>query len=422
MKYLINNVTLIQPGNEFQDKKISILIENGKIIKIASDIEDADTTVYDFNGCHIMPAFCDMCVSICDPGFEYRDDISTISKSALAGGYTAICATADNSPITQTKTQVDYIINKSKNTGVTIYPIGAITENFDGKSPSEMLDMHHAGAIAFSDMPHGINNSGVMLRALQYVQPFNGLIISMPFDKTLVGDGQVNEGEISVRMGMYGIPNVAEYSALQRDIELLKYTGGRLHIMGISTTESVELIRKAKADKLDVTCTVFVHHLLLTETAVEGYDSNYKVFPPLRSDGDKEALIEGLKDGTIDCISTQHTPLDTDAKNLEFEYAHFGMIGLESALGLLGEHLGNHFSKEKLIAFLSINPRKILGLQVNFSKGEPAEFTVVDFKEEWSFKEEDINSKSKNTPFIGAKLKGKVKAVFSNNKLYPDGK
>ncbi len=422
MKHILKNAILLQPGHDFHDKQSDLLIEDGILKEIASSISDSEAQVYDFKGCHIAPAFCDLYVSICDPGFEYRDDINTITQSALAGGYTAICATADNSPITQTKAQVEYIINKAKNSGVAILPVGAVTENFDGKSPTDMLDMHHAGAVAFSDMPHSINNSGVMLRALQYVQPFDGLIITMPFDATLVGDGQVNEGEISVRMGMYGISNVSEYSALQRDIEILKYTGGKLHIAGISTKESLDLIRNAKAEKLNITCSVFVHHLLLTEEEVSGYDSHYKVFPPLRTEEDRNALISGLTDGTIDCISTQHIPLDIDSKNLEFEYALNGIIGLESALGLLHKQLGKHLSKEKLIELLAVNPRKILGLDYQIKTGKQADFILIDFDKDWTFADTDIRSKSKNTPFTGSELKGIVKAVFSKDKVFLNGK
>jgi dihydroorotase len=275
-----------------------------------------------------------------------------------------------------------------------------------------MLDMHYAGAIAFSDMPHSVKDSGVLLRALQYVQPFNGLIITLPYDKTLVADGQVNESEVSVKMGMKGITNLSEFATVQRDIELLKYAGGKLHFVGISTKESVDLIRKAKQDKLNITCSVFVHHIISDENDVKNFDSNYKVFPPLRTIEDQQALIDGLKDGTIDCISTQHTPLNIDEKNLEFELADFGIIGLETAFGLLNKKLENDISKEKLIALLSTNPKNILN-----TKDNNADFVILDFNKEYSFTEKDIQSKSKNTPYINHTLKGKVHAVFSKGKL-----
>jgi dihydroorotase len=409
--YLLKNITVLDKTSEHNGKKVNVLIENGKIAKIGAAVEDAALEIIDFSGSYLAPGFCDLYVNINDPGFEYREDISSVANAAIAGGFTTICATANNHPFTQTKAQVEYILNNAKNTPITILPIGAVTENFDGKTPTEMLDMHYAGAIAFSDVPHGIKDSGVLLRALQYVQPFNGLIITMPFDKTLVGDGQVNESEISVRMGMKGITNLSEYSVVQRDIELLKYTGGKLHFVGISTKESIELIRKAKAENLNITCSVFVHHLISDESDVKNFDSNYKVFPPLRTQDDQQALIEGLKDGTIDCTSTQHTPLNIDEKNVEFEVADFGIIGLETAFGLLNKKLENVISKERLIELLSTNPRKIINQKTN------SDFIILNFEEEYTFSEKNIKSKSKNTPYIGKPLKGKVKAVFSKGKL-----
>jgi dihydroorotase len=409
--YLLKNITVLDNTSEHNGKKVNVLIENGKIAKIGAAVEDAALEIIDFSGSYLAPGFCDLYVNINDPGFEYREDIASVANAAIAGGFTTICATANNHPITQTKAQVEYILNNAKNTPITILPIGAVTENFDGKTPTEMLDMHYAGAIAFSDVPHGIKDSGVLLRALQYVQPFNGLIITMPFDKTLVGDGQVNESEISVRMGMKGITNLSEYSVVQRDIELLKYTGGKLHFVGISTKESIELIRKAKAENLNITCSVFVHHLISDESDVKNFDSNYKVFPPLRTQDDQQALIEGLKDGTIDCTSTQHTPLNIDEKNVEFEVADFGIIGLETAFGLLNKKLENIISKERLIELLSTNPRKIINQKTN------SDFIILNFEEEYTITEKNIKSKSKNTPYIGKPLKGKVKAVFSKGKL-----
>ncbi|MBK9330306.1 MAG: dihydroorotase [Sphingobacteriales bacterium] len=408
-RYLLKNITILDPSSEYNGKTTDVLIEHGKI-KITADSKDAEAI--DFSGCHLAPGFCDLYVHIGDPGFEYREDIGSVAEAALSGGFTTICAMADNHPITQTKAQVEYILNKAKHTAITILPVGAVTENFDGKTPTEMLDMHHAGAVAFSDIPHSIKDSGVMLRALQYVQPFGGLVMTLPFDQTLVGDGQVNESEISVRMGMKGITNLSEYAAVQRDIELLKYTGGKLHFAGISTRESVDSIRQAKKDGLKVTCSVFVHHLVSDENAVKGFDSGYKVFPPLRTAHDQAALVEGLKDGTIDCISTQHTPLNIDGKNEEFEVASFGMIGLETAFGLLNKKLEGVITKERLVDVLSVHPAEIIRPD---KKNE--DFAILDFNTEWTFTEKDIHSKSKNTPYINQPLKGKVKAVYAKGKF-----
>lgn len=408
-RHLLKNITILDPSSPQNGKKTDVLIEQGKI-NFSSDATDAEAI--DFSGCYLAPGFCDLYVHIGDPGFEYREDIESVANAALSGGFTTLCATSDNHPITQTKAQVEYILNKAKNTPVRILPVGAVTENFDGKTPTEMLDMHHAGSVAFSDIPHSIKDSGVMLRALQYVQPFDGLVMTLPFDKTLVGDGQVNESEISVRMGMKGITNLSEYAAVQRDVELLKYTGGKLHFTGISAKESVDIIRRAKKEGLKVTCSVFVHHLISDESAVKNFDSNYKVFPPLRTQDDQAALIEGLKDGTIDCISSQHTPLNIDEKNVEFEVAGFGMTGLETAFGLLNKKLEGIISKERLIDLLAIQPKKII--QPDYKNED---FVVLDFNAEWTFTEKDIHSKSKNTPYINQSLKGKVKAVYARGKF-----
>lgn len=418
MKYLIKNTTILDTASVHNGKTVDVLIENGIVKEINLTISANDAEIFDATNCFLTASFCDLYVSIGDPGNEYREDIESVAKAAIAGGFTTICAIADNHPITQTKSQVEYIINKSKNTAINILPIGAVTENFDGKTPTEMYDMHHAGAIAFSDAPNSIKDSGVLLRALQYVQPFDGLIITLPFDKTLVGDGQVNESEISVRMGLKGITNLSEFSIVQRDIELLKYAGGKLHFVGISTKESVDLIRKAKQEKLNVTCAVFVHHLMSDENDVKNFDANYKVFPPLRNNEDQRALIDGLKDGTIDCISTQHTPLNIDEKNVEFEYANFGIIGLQSAFGLLNKKLGNEISKEKLMELLSTNPKKIINPknQTNFLNANQ-DFILINFDEEWIYSEKNNSSKSKNSPYFGETLKGKVKAVYSKGKL-----
>ncbi|MCC6516248.1 MAG: dihydroorotase [Chitinophagales bacterium] len=410
-QYLLKNISVLDTTSEFHGNKINVLIENNKAHFNVDASTATNATVVEFDNCFLSAGFCDIYTTTNDPGFESREDISSIANAAIAGGFTTICATANNHPITQTKAQVEYIINQSKQTPISILPIGAVTENFDGKTPTEMLDMHHAGAIAFADVPHSIKDSGVLLRALQYAQAFDGLIIEMPFDKTLVGEGQVNESEISVRMGMKGITNLSEYAIVQRDIELLKYANAKIHFTGISTKESVDLIRKAKAENLKVTCSVFVHHLLADESAVKNFDANYKVFPPLRSTTDQQALIDGIKDGTIDCISTQHTPLTVDEKNVEFEIADFGIIGLESAFGLLNKRLENEIAKDKLVTLLSTNPRNII------QQNATSDFVILNFEKEYTFTTKHIKSKSNNTPFVGQTLKGKVEAVFSKGKF-----
>ena len=318
MKYRLLQAQVIDPASPWNGKTLDLDIENGKW-SIAKDSISPDTQVFDLKGKVIMPGFCELYAYTGDPGHEYREDIISVTKAAAAGGFTAICAIPDAEPVTQHKTQVEYVLRKGSKTPAQVWPLGAITEGLQGKNPTEMYDMHYAGAVAFTDAPYPVSDAGVMLRALQYVQPFNGVIIQIPYNKSLVAEGQVNEGEISVSMGMKGISNLSESLQVHRDLELLEYGGGRLHFSGISTTEAVSQIRIAKAKGLQVTASVYLHHLLLDEQLLTGFDSIYKVMPPLRTQEDIDALWEGLVDGTLDAISTQHTPLDTESKRLEFE-------------------------------------------------------------------------------------------------------
>lgn len=416
MKIVLQHVTILDPASPFNGKQKDILIDGGHIRKIGDKVIARDAEKFSGKGLTVSPGFCDLYVQAGDPGYEHREDIRSVSAAAAKGGFTTICTLADNLPVTQNKSQVEYILQQARKTPVNLLPIGAVTENFDGKTPTEMYDMHHAGAIAFSDMPHAIRDAGVLSRALQYAQPFGGLILTMPYEASLAKEGQVNESAVSVRMGMKGIPNVSEYVALHRDIEVLKYSGGKLHVMGLSCKESVDLLRKAKRAKLPVTASVFVHHLIATENAVLGYDSNYKVFPPLRTDKDRQALLDGVVDGTIDCISTQHTPLDPESKNLEFEYASFGMIGLETAFALLASRTG--IDRKRLVQCLSTNPNTILGRKLTIETGEPAELTLIDWNEKWTITEKELRSRSRNTPFLGETVKGRVKGIFNKGKLY----
>jgi dihydroorotase len=284
-----------------------------------------------------------------------------------------------------------------------------------GKNPTEMFDMHQAGAVAFSDAPHSVYNSGVMMRALQYVSPFNGVIYSVPFDEDLVGEGQINEGTISVKMGMKGISNLSESLQIYRDLSLLEYSEGNLHFTGVSTSEGVELIREAKKKKLNVTASVYLHHLLLDDIEVEEFDTNYKVIPPLRTNKDVKALYKGLKDGTIDIISTQHVPLDVESKRLEFEYATPGMANIEFAFPLALKAIGD---VEKVVQLMSIAPRKLFQKEtISIEEGSKANFILVDPKEKLTVKVAHRKSKSANSPYFGVELTGSVKAVFNNGQI-----
>ncbi|MCB9032624.1 MAG: dihydroorotase [Chitinophagales bacterium] len=416
MKYCLQQVQIIDAQSKHHLKKRDILIDNGIITDIAPTIQsDKKTKTINFNHSYASVGFCDLYTQLGDPGNEHREDTESISKAASFGGFTTLCAIANNVPITQNKSQIEYIINQSKNTATTILPIGAITQNFDGKTPTEMIDMHKAGAIAFADIPNSINDEGVFLRALQYVKSFNGLIIDLPYIHNLTNDACINESALAVKMGLKGIPNIAEYMAVEKAIALLKYTDSKLHLTGISCKESVDLIAKAKKDGLNISCSVFVHHLIDNENAVANYQANYKVFPPLRSEKDQKALLKAVKDGTIDAIATQHTPLDTEAKATEFEYAQYGMIALETCFSLLNTY--TDIPLERIIDALSYQPYKIINKEFSINNNSISNLSIFSIDEEWTVPT-IFKSKSNNSPYIGKKLKGKVKAVFNKNQIF----
>ena len=413
MIYRLNNVEIIDPTSPWNRKTKDIFIKNGKIYEATS--EDSSAKTIEAKGWIIMPGLSETYASIGDPGFEFREDIQSLTEAAIKGGVTSVCAIADTEPVTQHKTQIEYLIKNSRDNLVEIWPIGAITEGLKGKNPTEMFDMHQAGAVAFSDAPHSVHNSGVMMRALQYVSPFNGVIYSVPFDEDLVGEGQINEGLTSVKMGMKGISNLSESLQIYRDLSLLEYTEGQLHFTGVSTEEGIELIREAKKKGLKVSASVYMHHLLFDENELNDFDTNFKVIPPLRTNKDVKALLKGLKDGTIDMISTQHVPLDVESKRLEFEYATPGMANIEFAFPLALKAIGD---VEKIVQLMSIAPRKLFRKDIiSINEGSKANFILVDPQAKYVVKASQRKSKSANSPFFDVELTGTVKAIFNNGQM-----
>ena len=414
MSILVRQAFIKDINSPHHNKVKDIFIDNGIILQIDDHLNQKADTIVEANGMHLSPGWVDIFVTGTDPGYEFKDTLENISLSASAGGFTHLFVTPNTNPVVQNKATVDYILGKSVSQPVDFHPIGAITKNTEGKELSEMYDMKNGGAIAFGDGIRSVQSSGILIKALQYVSAFNGIIIQLPDDHSIAPHGLMNEGIVSTQIGLPGKPALAEEIMVSRDLALAKYTGSRIHLTGISLATTLEMIRNAKKEGIQVTCSCTPHHLLFTdEDLLKGYDTNLKVNPPLRSTADRSALIEGVKDGTIDCITSHHTPQHTDAKVCEFEYAGFGIIGLESVFGLLQS---TGLTEEEILNCISLNPRKIFGLDSTIESGKKADFTVYKTDENYHFLHHHIKSKSSNSPYLGKELKGKVFATVLGDK------
>jgi dihydroorotase len=412
MLQLLKKARIIQGNTESRAQ--DILIRDGVIEAIGEHLmPPPETKIWESPNLCVSPGWLDVGVYAADPGYEHREELRTAAEAAAAGGFTAMACFPNTDPALHTKSEILYVKNKAAELPVHCYPIGAISQGCEGKDLAELFDMHAAGAVAFSDGKRSVQDAGLLLRALQYAKAFNGLVINVPHHKTIAAGGQMHEGLMSTSLGLKGLPVLAETLMVQRDLSLLEYAEGRLHIHLISTAKSVELIRTAKKAGLPVTCSVAVVNLCFTDEKLADFDSNWKIVPPLRSHKDTAALLEGLADGTIDFICTNHTPWHEEAKNLEFPYADFGMIGLETAFSLSQTFLAKHLSLQDWVEKISLAPRRVLGLPIpKIAEGERAELTVFDPELEWVLGEKDIRSKSKNTPFVGQTFTGKVLGVI----------
>ena len=410
---LLKQVRVIDNRSSWNGQRVDIYIKNGKIEVIGQDLEVADANVFDGKDACVSIGWLDVGTQIGDPGFEHKEDIISASAAAAAGGFTAVACQPNTHPTIHSKSEVLYIKNRTRGNIVDFYPIGAISENCEGKDIAELFDMHHHGAIAFSDGTKSIQNNGLMLRALLYAKPFGGLIINHPHDKDIASSGIVHEGKVSTSLGMKGVPSLAEEMMIQRDLHLVEYADAKVHFSNISTAGSVQLIRRAKDNGLRVTASVNPMNLLFTDEVLIGFDTNYKVNPPIREEKDRLALIQGLKDGTIDYIETHHTPQDIENKNLEFSYANYGVTMLETAFSAIQTALEGHLTINEIIEAISIKPRQVLGLAVpTIEIGSVANLTVFAPDMTWTF--EQSLSKSNNSPFLGKDLKGKVLGIVNN--------
>jgi dihydroorotase len=411
---LIKSCQIIDPQSVFHQKEVDVLIIDGKISKIAPQIS-SDSEQIDAKGKYLALGFFDLNVSFGEPGLETKEDFETGSKAAAAGGFTGVALMPHNSPTTDSKSQVAYILNKTKGNLVDIYPYGTISANREGKELSEMFDMQQNGAIAFTDGNLPVQDAGFMERALLYAKGFNGLILSLPEDVAIAGKAKMNEGIMSTLLGMKGIPNLAEELMVVRDLYLAEYTQSKVHFSTISTAGAVDLIRAAKQKGTHVTCDVAAHHLVLTENVLADFDSNYKVKPPLRTQKDVDALLKGLKDGVIDAVVSQHTPQEIEFKEVEFEIAKYGIIGLQTVLPLLFKA---GLNASEIVEKIAIIPRQILGLALPEIK-EGADANLVLFDDaEWLYNSSSNYSKSANSPFINQTLKGKVWLTINHHQTY----
>ena len=416
MALLLKNAHAIDPQvglNEICE----ILIRDGVIVEVGHDLEMEKGVERDLEGKVVVPGLVDIHVHLRDPGQEYKEDIETGTRAAAHGGFTDVCCMPNTNPIIDTGSVVEYVRSKAAKVGkCRVHVSGACTKGEKGEALSEMGDMVAHGAVMFTDDGRGVQDAGMMRRVMDYAVQFGCAVSSHCQDESLVGTGQINEGAVSTRLGLQGWPAAGEEIHIARDIEISKLTGCRFHAQHLSTAHGLDLVRRGKADGAQVTCEVTPHHMFLTEQCVDDdYDTRFKVNPPLRSAADAQAIIEGVVDGSVDCIVTDHAPHADHEKAREFELAPFGMTGIETSVGLVVDKLVNtgKISWERMVELMSVNPRRIIGIdRVAIEPGSRADLTVIDPSLTWTVSEDDFESRSKNCAFIGWKLTGRATDVY----------
>jgi dihydroorotase len=415
MKILVRQATVADPGSPFNGQVIDILIHGDKIVRIAGKItEPADETI-EAPGLVVSPGWVDIFSDFADPGYEFRETLESGAASAAAGGFTHVFVLPNTKPVTDNKAQTEYISRRSASLPVDIHPIGAVSRGTEGKELAEMYDMRNSGAIAFSDGIKPVQSSGILLKALQYLKAFDGVLIQLPIDRSINPAGLMNEGVTSTRLGLPGLPAIAEELIIKRDIDLLRYTDSKLHITGISTKNGLELIKTAKKDGLGISCSVTPYHLFFCDEDLQEYDTHLKQNPPLRNRADMMALREAVLDGTVDCIASHHMPQDKDHKNCEFEYAKDGMTGLETAFAAVN-HLLPELGNEQLVKLFSLNARNIFNLpSTNIEEGARAELSLFTRQEKTILNKQSIRSRSGNTPFMDRELNGMVIGIINKS-------
>ncbi len=420
MKILIQSATILNKKSGFHKKKKNVLIQNGRIAEIGDKKYAADKVIK-ATGMILSAGWFDWGTFIGDPGLEHKEDLTSAMKAAMAGGFTALATLPNTLPAIQTKNEVSYLMRGNDSRLVQIHPMASVTRHNKGEELTEMIDLHAAGAVAFTDGLKPLWHTDIFLKSLQYLQKFNGLLVDHPEDIWLNLYGQMHEGVQSTQLGLKGMPRIAEELPLGRNIELLQYAGGRLHASKLSTSKSIDLIRAAKKRKLGISCDITSYQALLDDRQLADFDTSYKVNPPLREKSDQEALIKGLTDGTIDVICSGHVPQDDESKNLEFDLSDFGMTNLQTFASQLVA-LSSKVPMETLIEKVTAAPRKLLGLDpIVIEPDTTANLTLFDPRHSWVLNDATNRSKGKNSPWFGKKITGKAVAVFGNGKYEVNG-
>ena len=418
---LLHGGSILNPETGEQ-RRADILIRNQRIAAIGSNLEVDDIPTFDCTDRLISPGWIDMHVHLREPGHEYKETIVTGCRAAASGGFTAVACMPNTDPPIHTRDVVEFVIERAEKTVVDVHPIACVSKHRNGKELTEMADLAEGGAVAFSDDGSPVQDAGLMRRALEYSSSLDRSIINHMEDLTLNPDGHMHEGEVASRLGIPGIPGLAEEVMIARDLLLAEFTGGHVHVAHISTAKAVDLVRRAKEQGVRVTTEVCPHHFALTDKSVEetSFSTHTKMHPPLRSDADVEAVKQGLRDGTIDAICTDHAPHASFEKEVEFIAAPFGIIGLETVWGLVGRELieTGILSAAEAVRKLTIEPRRILRLKnPRIERGEAANLTIFDATTRWTFEAHHIRSKSKNTPFVGEQMIGRSWGVYNKGRF-----
>jgi dihydroorotase len=417
-KILIRKATIIDPTSSHNGLVKDILIEEDVITLIEDDIDVDGVEIFEADNLHVSPGWFDLRANFCDPGHEEKEDIESGINAAIFGGFTGVGLSPDTKPVVDSKASIEYVYRKSEELPVNVYPYGSFSKKQEGKELSEMYDMYQAGAIGFSQGKKPVTNNALLRLAMQYPKAFAPPIHVMPLDENLAHGGQMHEGNQSTYLGLKGIPALSEELTLHNLLNLAEYAETPIHVMGISSQGSVKILEQAQKDGKEFSADVAIANLFFTDQDLDTYDSNLKVLPPIRTSEDRDKLIDALKDGIIQVITSDHSPQDVESKKCEFDHADFGMISLESFFGALGKALDGKLSWDKIIELIAINPRRILDLELpTIEKGKWAEMTFFNPDLKWTLQKEHIQSKSHNSPFIGKELKGKALGIYNEGTM-----